>query len=71
MNENKIKRVDIWFKDESTIQIIGDEATNTVNELYQYSREGVPRFFEGKENYFYNSETVDSFIVVYEEREAE
>ena len=45
MNENKIKRVDIWFKDESMIQIIGDEATNTVNELYRYSREGVPRFF--------------------------
>lgn len=66
MNENKIKRVDIWFKDESTIQIIGDEATNTVNELYRYSREGVPRFFEGSKNYFYNSETVDSFKLVYE-----
>ena len=70
MNENKIKRVDIWFRDESAIQIIGDEATNTVIELYRYSREGVPRFFEGKENCFYNSETVDSFRVVYE-REAE
>lgn len=66
MNENKIKRVDIWFKDESMIQIIGDEATNTANELYRYSREGVPRFFEGGKNYFYNSETVDSFRVVYE-----
>ena len=67
MIENKIKRVDIWFKDESMIQIIGDEATNTVNELYRYSREGVPRFFECKENYFYNSETVGSFHVVYKE----
>lgn len=66
MNENKIKSVDIWFKDESMIRIIGDEATNTVNELYRYSREGVPRFFEGGKNYFYNSETVDSFHVVYE-----
>lgn len=70
MSKNKIKRVDVWFKDESTIQIIGDEATNTANELYQYSREGVPRFFEGDRNYFYNSGTVDSFKLVYE-REAE
>ena len=66
MNENKIKRVDIWFKDESMIQIIGDEATNIASELYRYSREGVPRFFEGGKDYFYNSETVDSFHVVYE-----
>jgi hypothetical protein len=70
MSKNKIKRVDIWFKDESTVQIIGDEAINTLNELYQYSREGKPRFFEGSKNYFYNSETVDSYKLVYE-RETE
>lgn len=66
MNENKIKRVDIWFKDESMIQIVGDEAASTASELYRYSKEGVPRFFEGSKNYFYNSETVDSFKLVYE-----
>jgi hypothetical protein len=68
---NKIKRIDIWFKDESMIQITGDEATNTVSELYRYSREGVPRFFEGENNCFYNSETVDSFKLVYEGGEVE
>lgn len=66
MNENKIKRVDIWFKDESMIEITGDEAKNTASELYRYSREGVPRFFEGAKDYFYNSGTVDSFRIVYE-----
>lgn len=59
----KITKLIIWFKDESILELTEDTAASTALELFKYSREGAPRFFEGYRNSFYSSGKVDSFVV--------
>lgn len=64
---NKVKEINVWFEDDSHLNLTGEDARNATVEFFKYSRDGHPRVIELGKNNYYAAAKISSFHIVEEE----
>ena len=62
----KVKELEIWFVDDSYMSVTYEVAENAAIELFQYSRNGQPRFIQLGEGLFYATSHIACYRAIEE-----